>query len=231
MRTLITGGNRGIGLELVRQALARGDRVIATARHPGKAGELNRLAGEYPGHLAVLAWEAEKAGGAAELAREVAMVDDHLDLVIANAGMMVRGERLGGVTEKDLSQALAVNTIGPFMLAQALAPLLAKGTAPKLVLVSSVLGSLARRDAFYTASYSISKAALNMAMRVLTAPLKELGITTISVHPGWVRTEMGGEQAPLMPADSARDLLKLADGLRPEDAGRFLAHDGSELPF
>ncbi len=231
MRTLITGGNRGIGLELVRQALARGDRVIATARHPGKAGDLNRLAGEYPGHLSVLAWEADKAGAAAELAREVAMVDDHLDLVIANAGMLVRGERFGAVGEKDLGHALAVNTVGPFMLAQALAPLLAKGTAPKLILVSSVLGSLARRDAFYTASYSISKAALNMAMRVLAVPMKELGITTISVHPGWVRTEMGGEQAPLLPADSARDLLRLADGLALEDAGRFLAHDGSELPF
>jgi NAD(P)-dependent dehydrogenase (short-subunit alcohol dehydrogenase family) len=231
MRTLITGGNRGIGLELVRQMLARGDRVIATARQPGQAAELNRLASEFPGRLAVLAWEAERVGGAAELAREVARIDDHLDLVIANAGMMVRGERFGGVTEQDLAQTLAVNTIGPFMLAQALAPLLAKGSAPKLLLVSSVLGSLARRDAFYTPSYCISKAALNMAMRLLTAPLRELGITTIAVHPGWVRTAMGGEQAPLLPAESARDLLQLADGLRPEDAGRFLAHDGSELPF
>src|SRR5262245_30143896 len=126
-RALVTGGNRGLGLEFVRQLLAQGVRVIATCRHPGKANELTTQAAAHPGHLHVLPLEVAKPSSIAELAREAALVFDGLDLLINNAGMLVSGERFGSLTAEHLETSLRTNAVGPLLLTQALAPLLAKG--------------------------------------------------------------------------------------------------------
>ena len=129
---LVTGANRGIGLEFVRQLLARGDHVVATCRHPGKAAALNSLAGEHPGRLHVLPLDVADAKSRARLAHELPLVlgerengmPGTLDLLVNNAGVLHSGERFGHVEQAMLEDSLRINAIGPFLLSQALAPLL-----------------------------------------------------------------------------------------------------------
>lgn len=230
-RILVTGAGRGIGLELVRQLLDRGDRVIATARRPGAATELNRLAFAHPGRLAVLPLDLAKPSSIDELAREVPLVAESIDVLINNAGVLPGGERFGALEARHLEEAFRVNAMGPMLLTQALAPLFAPSGGAKVMNVSSVLGSIAERDSFYTPSYAISKAALNMGTRLLAHALADQGVTVFAIHPGWVRTDMGGPKAEVEVADSVRGLIRVLDRVGPADAGRFLTWEGGELPW
>lgn len=230
-RVLVTGANRGLGLEFVRQLLARGDRVIAACRHPGRATELTAQAAAHPGHLHVLPLDVAKAASIAELAREAAMLFDGLDLLINNAGQLVSGERFGSVSAENLESSLRSNTIGPLLLTQALAPLLAKGERARVANLSSVIGSIAGTSEFRTPSYAISKAALNMVTRLLAAALAPEGVCVISLHPGWVQTDMGGAQAPVTPPDSVRGLLRVIDALQMEHSGSFRDWQGQPVAW
>jgi len=230
-RVLVTGANRGLGLEFTRQLLARGDRVYATCRQPGKALALTSLAGAHPGHLHVLPLELDKERSIAELVRETSALTEALDVLINNAGVLVSGEHFGALTAKALEATFASNVAGPVLLTQALFPLLEKGTNSKVMNLSSRLGSIAGGGAFGTPSYAISKAALNMATRQLAAALAPHHVTMFCVSPGWVRTDMGGASAPLTPADSVAKLLGVLDAAKPADAGRFLDNDGSDIPW
>jgi len=178
-RILVTGGNRGIGLEFVRQLLARGDRVYAACRHPGRALALTELAGAHPGHLAVLPLELEKERSIAALAHETAALTDALDVLINNAGVLVSGERFGAIAQKPIVDTFGANVAGPLLLTQALSALLEKGNNPKVLNISSILGSIAGTEAFGTPSYAISKAALNMATRQLAAALTPRGVIVL----------------------------------------------------
>jgi NAD(P)-dependent dehydrogenase (short-subunit alcohol dehydrogenase family) len=229
LQALVTGANRGIGLEYVRQLLARGDRVVAACREPGHAGELNRLAGEHPGHLHVVPLSLPDPRSIAALVHEIAGLGVALDLVINNAGMLVEGERFGAVTREALDQSFSVNAAGPFLLTQALAPQLADGAT--VVNMSSGLGSIAGTASFHTPSYAISKAALDMATRLLAHALAERGAIVVALSPGWVRTDMGGAGANLTPGESVADLLRVIGALRARDTGCFFGHDGEALPW
>ena len=228
---LVTGANRGIGLEYVRQLLARGDHVIATARHPAQAHELNRLVGEHPGRLHVFPLDVMDPRAEAEIARELPLVlgDERLHLLVNNAGILHSGERFGHVAAANLEDSFRTNAMGPFLLAQAVAPLLADGA--KVANMTSQLGSIANTTRFATPTYCISKAALNMVTRLLAAALAERGIAVVSLHPGWVQTDMGGEQAPVQPADSVAGLLRVIDGLDLAQSGSFLDWQGQPLPW
>jgi NAD(P)-dependent dehydrogenase (short-subunit alcohol dehydrogenase family) len=230
-RVLVTGGNRGIGLEFVRQLLARGDRVIATCRKPGQAGDLNKLAFANPGRLAVLPLDMAKPASVIELAKEAGLVVDGLDVLINNAGVLVENERWGALDAKALESTFATNVVGPVLLTQALAPLLAKGEAAVVMNLSSILGSIASREGFYTPSYCISKAALNMATRLMAGALLEAKVCVFCIHPGWVKTAMGGPNAEVEPVDSVRGMLHQLDAITPGDSGRFLSWDGAQLPW
>lgn len=230
-RTLVTGSNRGLGLEFVRQLLARGDRVLAACRHPAEAGALEALSSAHPGSLQVRALDVGDAGSVASFAAEAAGVFDGLDLLVNNAGMTVRGERFGTVAGEDMDRALRTNAIGPFLLAQALAPLLQKGRSAVVANISSQLGSIARTTAFYTPSYAVSKAALNMASVLLARGLAPQGVCVVAFHPGWVQTDMGGSGAPLAAAESVAGLLRVIEDLTPADSGRFLDHEGRPMPW
>lgn len=229
-RILVTGANRGIGLALTRLFLDRGDRVVATARKPSAANELNRLAFAHPGRLAILPLDLGKPASIDELAREVPLVADSIDVLVNNAGVLPSGERFGAIEPRHLEEAFRVNAMGPLLLTQALAPRLARDGA-KIMNVSSILGSIAERDSFYTPSYAISKAALNMATRLLAHALADQGVTVFAIHPGWVRTDMGGPKADLAVEDSARGLLAVLDRVGLADSGRFLSWEGGELPW
>lgn len=228
---LVTGANRGLGLEFVRQLLAGGARVVATARHPGRATALNALAGAHPGRLHVLPLDVTVARSRDELARELELVLDgqRLDLLLNNAGVLHGGERFGQVTEADLETSLRTNAIGPFLLAQALAGQLADGGI--VANLSSELGSIALCREFRTPSYAIGKAAQNMGTVQLAKALAPRGIRVVALHPGWVRTDMGGERAPVAPAEAASALLAVLGRLGPGDSDLFLDPGGNVLPW
>jgi len=231
-RSLVTGANRGLGLEFVRQLLARGDRVVATCRHPGKATALNALAGEHPGRLHVLPLDVADPRAIAELQRELLLLaddGDRLDLLVNGAGVLHSGERFGSVSAINLDDSFRTNAMGPFLLTQALAPRLADGAS--VANITSQLGSIANTTRFGTPSYDISKAAQNMATALLAAALRERGIVVIALHPGWVQTDMGGAGATVTPQDSVAGLLRVIGGLKPADSGRFLDWRGASLPW
>jgi NAD(P)-dependent dehydrogenase (short-subunit alcohol dehydrogenase family) len=222
---IVTGANRGLGLEFVRQLLARGQRVVATCRQPGRALELTRLAGEHPGHLTVLPLTLPEPRSIAALVREVEALDLHIDLLINNAGLTVSGERFGAIDLEGLRGTFSANAAGPFLLTQALAPSLIDGA--KVANLSSGLGSIAGTDTLYTPSYAISKAALNMASKLLSIALAEHRVIVVVMNPGWARTDMGGANAPLTPAQSIADMLTVIDHLQPADSGKFLDRRGA----
>jgi len=216
---LVTGANRGLGLEFVRQLLARGDHVVATCRHPGKATALNALAGEHPGRLHVLPLDVADPRAITELQRELALLaddDERLDLLVNGAGVLHSGERFGRVGAANLDDSFRTNAMGPFLLTQALAPRLADGA--RVANITSQLGSIANTARFGTPSYNISKAAQNMATALLAAALRERGVVVVALHPGWVQTDMGGAGATVTPSDSVAGLLRVIDRLKASDS-------------
>ncbi|MDR6990035.1 SDR family oxidoreductase [Luteimonas sp. 3794] len=230
--TLVTGANRGLGLEFVRQLLADGVRVVATCRQPGKATALNTLAAEYPGHLKVLPLDVGDARSRDELVREwplAAGEDARIGLLINNAGVLHSGERFGTLSADTLEDSLRINVTGPLLLTQALAPLLIDGA--RVANLSSQLGSIAGTSRFGTPSYAISKAAQNMATVQLAHALRERGIVVVALHPGWVQTDMGGAQASEVPEASVAGLRRVIAGLGIDDSGRFLDWTGAALPW
>ena len=231
---LVTGANRGLGLEFVRQLLGQGRRVVATCRQPGRATALNALAGEHPGRLRVLPLDVAEARSRDEMVRELPLLagDDapvRIDLLLNNAGVLHSGERFGNVSAANLDDSLRTNAVGPYLLVQSLAPLLADGA--RVANLSSQLGSIGGAARFGTLSYAMSKAAQNMATVQLAHALAPRGIVVVALHPGWVQTEMGGAGAQVTPEDSARGLLEVIAGLGDGDSGRFLDWQGNTLPW
>ncbi|QIL19581.1 SDR family oxidoreductase [Thermomonas sp. HDW16] len=229
---LISGANRGIGLEFARQLLASGDYVIAACRHPGKATALNGLAGEYPGRLHVLPLDVAEPKSRASLAHDLPLVlgdEGRIDLLVNNAGVLHSGERFGHIEQAILEDSLRTNAIGPFLLAQALAPLLADGA--RIANISSQLGSIGNTTRFGTPSYDISKAAQNMASVLLARALEERDIVVLALHPGWVQTEMGGANAQVAPTDAVTGLLQVIDTATSTQSGSFLDWRGQPLPW
>jgi NAD(P)-dependent dehydrogenase (short-subunit alcohol dehydrogenase family) len=230
-RCLVTGANRGLGLEFVRQLLVRGEHVIATARKPGQALELNELAAAYPGHLQLLPLELTRPASIAELAREAAALVDGLELLINNAGVMPAGERFGRLQADHFETSFRTNALGPLLLTEALSGLLQRGARPLVANISSRIGSIAQTQAFHSPSYAVGKAAQNMVSRLLAVALAEHGVCVLALTPGWVRTAMGGERAPLAVDDAVRRLLAVIDGAGPTRSGMFVDGDGTALPW
>jgi NAD(P)-dependent dehydrogenase (short-subunit alcohol dehydrogenase family) len=230
-RVLITGSNRGLGLALTRESLARGDRVFATCRHPDQADDLQALTADYPDQLTILRLDVTDEQTIDASAREVQSQEDGLDLLINNAGINPSGERPGSLDTDTMLHTFHVNAVGPMIVAQRHLDLLRAGGDSKVVNISSTLGSLTRKSSGGGYSYCGSKAALNMLTRTLAFDLRSDGITVAAIHPGWVRTDMGGSAAPLAPAESARGVLEVAYGLTPADTGKFYTYQGREAPW
>jgi NAD(P)-dependent dehydrogenase (short-subunit alcohol dehydrogenase family) len=228
-RFVVTGANRGLGLEFVRQLLARGDRVLGGCRQPAKAQALNQLSGEYPNRLHVLPLDVSQPRSITEFAREVPLVFESIDALVNNAGVLPPGERFGEVLPETLEHSFRVNAMGPFLLAQALAERIADGG---LVLnLSSRLGAMGETREFRSPSYALSKAALNMATVQLAHALRERGIRVLALTPGWVRTDMGGPTAEVAPDDSVAGLLAVADAATAAQSGRFLDWRREDVPW
>ena len=229
-RTMITGSNRGLGLALTKESLNRGDRVFATCRRPDQARDLHQLREQHPDRLTVLGLDVTEEDTIAAAIDAVADEADGLDLLINNAAINPE-ERLGALDPETVLHTFRVNAVGPILVAQASLDLLRAGDEPRILNISSTSGSLARKSSGGGYSYSSSKAALNMLTRALAFDLKPDGMIVLAIHPGWVRTDMGGASAPLSPDESARGVLHVADDVTLDETGSFFRHDGREAPW
>ena len=232
---LITGTNRGIGLELTRQLLQRDDvHLFATCRTPERADQLSDLARKHPKKMAVLKMDVNDASSIDSAVAAISAETRALDLLINNAGIAPRGDHqsrdMGDLSAADLSEVIITNAVGPLIVTQACRDLLKAGDDPRVVMISSSMGSLQRAGGS-SYGYRMSKAAMNMAARVLAYDTSMTGIITITANPGWVKTDMGGPSANLTPEQSASALLALIDRLTPSDNGKFFQYDGTEIPW
>jgi len=220
---IVTGANRGIGLELARQLSARGDTVIATARNPESAADLNKLG------VPVEPLDVESPKSIAAFAKK--LKGTAVDLLIHNAAVGVAGPAVEKVAAEDVERHFRVNALGPLLLTQALLPILRAGDRKRVVAISSGLGSIEENSSGGWVAYRISKTALHQVMRTLSAELSEDGMSFVLISPGWVRTHMGGQGAPLSPEDSVRSVLKVIDRLTPKDSGKFFSERGREIAW
>jgi NAD(P)-dependent dehydrogenase (short-subunit alcohol dehydrogenase family) len=224
---LITGASRGLGLEFVRQYAAAGDRVFACARDPDSAAELARIAAASGGHVSVHRLDVTSDDDVAALAK--ALKDETIDILINNAG--IDGSMRGGEADYEgWAEVFRVNTMAPYRMALAFRTQMKRSKAPKLVAISSRLGSIALTQG-HVMDYSASKAALNHLMRALALRWGKDGFIVLALSPGWVKTDMGGPSAPLAPRESIAGMREVIAGLKPSDNGRFLGHRGEELPW
>lgn len=219
---LITGANRGLGLEFARQYAADGGSVIATCREPGEADELAAIEGVRVETL-------DMADRAAVATFPDRIGDAKLDLFIANAGVMGGRGTMGPDYAEAWLETLAVNTVAPVLLAHALKDRLA--ASAKAVAITSRMGSIADNDSGGAYAYRSSKAALNAAWRSLALDWKSDGIAAAVLHPGWVRTRMGGPNGLIDPEESVAGMRRVIAGLTVEESGGFFNYDGARIPW
>lgn len=226
---LITGANRGIGLEFARSFAADGWRVHACCRRPDKAEDLKALckAAEPPGALHRL--DVTNGLKVASLARELA--EEPIDILINNAG--VYGPRTGfGETDyEEWVPVFKANAMAPLRMAERFVEHVARSGRRLIVNVSSRMGSIGENTSGGAYIYRSSKAALNMVSKSMAVDLAPRGITVVVFHPGWVKTDMGGPQAAITPAESVEGMRFVIDRLTTKDNGKFYAFDGREIPW
>ena len=225
---VITGANRGIGLELVSQYLADDWQVYACCRRPELATQLAGLA--LDSTLSIHQLDVANPESVKKLS--LALLEQPIDLLINNAGIY-GGERqsFGDIDYDQWKQVLDVNTLGPYRVSTALANQVGNSARRLMVNVSSAMGSIERYTTGGHYIYRSSKAALNMVTVNLAHDLRSRGITVLSVHPGWVRTDMGGSSADISTQTSAAGLRQLISNSTIDDSGRFFSWDGSALPW
>ena len=219
---LITGAARGLGLDFVKQYAAKGWKVHACARSPES---LKEVAGDI--HLHKL--EVTDYGAVKALASE--LKGEAIDVLICNAGVSgSEAGELGRIDPKVWLDTFEVNALAPLMMAEAFVEQVAASKDRKLIAISSRLGSITHNDGARYA-YRASKTALNMEWQSLSKDTAAKGLICVVLHPGWVQTDMGGKAATLTIAQSVPSMVKVIDGLKPADNGRFLNYDGTELPW
>jgi NAD(P)-dependent dehydrogenase (short-subunit alcohol dehydrogenase family) len=222
---VITGSNRGIGLALATLYAGRGDNVYACCRSPSSATALRRLT--ETSAVTVLPLDVRDDASVAALTR--ALGDEPVDTLINNAG--VSGGPLDEQTATQMdfaawADAFNVNAMGPVRVLQALLPSLKRATSPKVMSVTSQLGAISL-DLALAFGYSASKAALNKFMRLAAGELARDGIAVGLIHPGWVKTDMGGAGAQITPAESAAGIAAVIDRLSLDNTGSFWKWNGS----
>jgi NAD(P)-dependent dehydrogenase (short-subunit alcohol dehydrogenase family) len=225
--TLITGANRGIGLEFARQYLGDGWQVYAACRNPNSASELRRLANASGDKLRILALNVTEPASIKAAAAE--LDGQTIDLLLNNAGVGgARGQTIGNIDYGAWARILDANTMGPMRVSEAFVDHVARSKRKLIVTLTSGMGSIADNTSGGSVSYRSSKAAVNMVMRSLAIDLAPGGVTCVVVNPGWVRTDMGGPHATTTPAESVTRLRQLIETLGPAQSGKFFNYDGRE---
>lgn len=226
---LITGASRGLGLEFVRQYAQAGWRVHACYRDPKKAADLTRLAGGSDGKVTTHALDVADFGQIDALARS--LDGEALDVLLNNAGVYARGAPFGHLEYAVWERSFRVNSLAPVRMAEAFLEHVARGQRKVIANITSLMGSLTDNASGGSYAYRTSKAALNMATVCMAHDLKARGISTIVLHPGWVKTDMGGPDAPVEAAESVRGLRAVIDGATLEQSGKFFDYEGEPLPW
>lgn len=226
----ITGCNRGLGLEFVRQLLARGQRVIATCRDIATATDLTALTLKHSGQLSLVEMDVSDE---ASMREAVALLNDEaIDVFINNAGVYgPRDANFGNVDGPAMAEVLYTNAVAPVLLTQLLIDNVRKGSGKKLVYVSSKMGSIADNGRGGSYIYRSSKTALNSVVKSLALDLAPEGIATATLHPGWVRTDMGGPNGLIDAPESVSGMLNVIDGLSVANTGLFFSYDGSTIAW
>ncbi|MGB7287220.1 MAG: SDR family oxidoreductase [Salaquimonas sp.] len=222
---LITGVYRGIGRQLAEQALAKGWKAFGSVRSEEQAAELQTVLGQG---FTPLVFDVTDA---AAIKKAATSASEPIDIVINNSGIIGPSEQSTLTMDFDgFAETLAINTLGPLRVAQAFLTHLKASSSPRLITISSKMGSMA-----FTASdriaYRASKAAVNKVVQGLATDLRGDGIAVISMHPGWVRTDMGGGAADISPSESAAGILQTAEKLTLDGTGQFVNYDGEILPW
>lgn len=225
---LITGANRGIGLEHARRFAASGAKVFAACRAPG--AELLALAQAHPDQVITLAYDATDVAGAKAL--KAAVGETPLDILLVNAGVYGGdGQRLGAIDPHAFMDTLRINTLAPLLAVDALADNVARSQRKLIALQSSLMGSIADNGSGGFHAYRASKAALNMLAKGLSVDLAGKGVTVVTLHPGWVRTRMGGPNAPVSVEECVDGQQKLLAGLTTSQSGGFFDYTGKALSW
>ncbi|AKR43936.1 SDR family oxidoreductase [Methylophilus sp. TWE2] len=224
---LITGANRGIGLEYVRQYAESGNQVYATVRDLAQATSLQQLAAEYS-NIEVLALDVADIAAIRELAGQLSAIT--VDILISNAGTYPESS-FGKTDPQAWLHAFQVNTLTTYYLAEAFLPQLRRASQAKLIAMTSKMGSIEDNSSGGEYIYRSSKTALNMVVKSLALDLKEFNIAVAALHPGWVRTDMGGPNGLIDTATSVRGLRQVIEQLTCEQSGQFIAYDGKLIPW
>ncbi|MCB1983902.1 MAG: SDR family oxidoreductase [Burkholderiales bacterium] len=228
---LITGTNRGIGLEFVRQYAQDGWRVLACTRDPSTSRELNQLKSQYPDAIHVHALDVVNHEQIAHLSHELAK--EKIDLLINNAGVYptIRGASFHQIDYEAWAYAFEVNTMAPLKMADAFYSQLSRGELKKIVTITSKMGSVADNRGGGSYVYRSSKSAVNIVMKSLAIDLESKGFIVALVHPGWVRTDMGGPNGLISAEKSVSGMRHVINELIHTDTGKFFAFDGQIIPW
>jgi NAD(P)-dependent dehydrogenase (short-subunit alcohol dehydrogenase family) len=222
---LVTGANRGIGLGFAKHYAKAGWQVLGCCRQPGEAAALRKLPGAR-----VLALDVADEDSIERLAKEVSGTP--IDLLINNAGIGGPvGVAFGATRQADWLPTLLTNTVGPYMMVERLAENVLASQQKKIVSITSGLGSIGEATSDYAPIYSISKAGLNMGSKRIAHTLGPRGAIVVVMSPGWVKTAMGGQGAPLSVDESVAGMAGVIAGLTRQDNGSFRNHDGKTLPW
>ncbi len=224
---LITGANRGIGLEHVRQFAEKGYRIHACCRDPEGADALQELAKDSDGKIEIHRFDQSKPEDAARLAAEI---DEPIDILFNNAGINAGGRSFDNASD-GMAETFDVNVTGVLRLTEALTGHVARSDKKIIANQSSKMGSIEDNGSGGVYAYRASKAALNMVSKSLAHDLKDKGITVVALHPGWVQTDMGGPNALITPEESVRGEQAILEHLTPAKSGGFFNYDGETLPW
>ena len=227
---LITGANRGIGLELVRQYTIHGARVHACCRNPEQAGALKALEVESSGRVTVHSLD---VGRDEDIRRLVeALRGEAIDILLNNAGIHGPAQQgFGTIDEAGWMETFRINVVAPYKMAVAFAERVAASRRKVIATMGSLMGSVAENSSGGMYPYRSSKSAVHMVMKSLAIDLRSRGIIAVALHPGWVRTDMGGPQAPLTAAESVAGLRRVLSSLTLEDSGKLWDYQQRVLPW
>jgi NAD(P)-dependent dehydrogenase (short-subunit alcohol dehydrogenase family) len=228
-RYIVTGTNRGIGLEFVTQLLAQGHDVLATARDPEAVPALKKLQ-QANSKLSVLPLDLSDESSIAQFV--TAASSDPIDVLINNAGVYgPRDASLGKLTSAQWAEVMLVDLIAPVMLTQALLPALRQGKEKRIAFLSSMMGSIADNTSGGSYIYRSAKAGLNQAVKSLAMDLVKEQFIVLPLHPGWVQTDMGGPNAMIDTKTSVNGLLQQIQTSGLSDSGKFLNYDGKTIAW
>jgi NAD(P)-dependent dehydrogenase (short-subunit alcohol dehydrogenase family) len=227
---LVTGANRGLGLEFARQYAADGWNVLAGCRNPSKAQALQRLSQDMKGRLTLVEIDVTDARSVKRAAAEVG--EGAVDVLINCAGVMGKSDQtIGTIDYDDWAQVLDVNVMGPARVTEAFLERVVQSSSRTIVTITSGMGSLADNTSGGYVPYRTSKAAVNMVMRSAAIDLARQRVICVVINPGWVKTDMGGPGATLTPEQSVTAMRRLIGRLGPKDSGKFYNYDGHEYPW